>query len=159
MSSPEDIDDSVFDDLEARLRRLAAEVDPVPAEVLQAARLALSLRDLDAELAELVVDTAQTGLTGVRGAADEPRMLTWQAGEVIVELQVTETATGLELRGQVSSPATPVEVRLEDEQGVGQVLALDAEGSFVCTGVVPARLRLRITGASGRRVRTGWLAP
>lgn len=162
MNPPEDdhgdlYDHGDLDDLEARLRRIAGEADPVPPEVVHAARLALSLRDLDAELAELVADTAVTGLTGVRGGQDDPRLLTWRSGELTVELQVSETVDGLELRGQVSDTAPPVEVGVEDEQGTRRALTLDRHGSFAVAGVAPGRLRLRVTDTSGRRIVTGWL--
>ena len=45
------------DELEAELRRLAADREPVPAELVQAALDAFGWRDIDAELAELVYDS------------------------------------------------------------------------------------------------------
>ena len=40
------------DELEHELRRLAAEAEPVPAELLQAAVAAFGWRDIDAEIVE-----------------------------------------------------------------------------------------------------------
>src|SRR5262249_46475986 len=53
-----------------RLRAICAEVDPVPDLVFQAARAAFTLRRLDAELAELVLDSADepAGAVAVRAA-------------------------------------------------------------------------------------------
>ena len=45
------------DELEAELRRLAADREPVPAELVQAAVDAFGWRNIDAELAELVYDS------------------------------------------------------------------------------------------------------
>ena len=69
-----------------RLGAIAAEVDPVPDLVLEAGRAAFLLRRLDAELAELVADSA-TDRAGVRGGDD--RLLSFEAGETSLELQVT----------------------------------------------------------------------
>ncbi|MFD0744362.1 hypothetical protein ACFQ1L_23015 [Phytohabitans flavus] len=49
------------DALMAELRRIAAEVDPVPPSVIEAARAAIFTRHLDHELAELVADSADAG--------------------------------------------------------------------------------------------------
>ena len=49
---------SAEDAFEARLRRISGEAEPVPEHVLEAGRAAFALRDLDAELAELVADSA-----------------------------------------------------------------------------------------------------
>ena len=45
------------DELEAELRQLAANREPVPAQLHQAAVDAFSWRDIDAEIAELVYDS------------------------------------------------------------------------------------------------------
>lgn len=148
--------------LEARLRTLAGEADPVPEDVLTAARAALALRALDAELAELVADSAVDRLVGVRGGGDEPRLLTWEAGELGVEVQVTSTRDGVELRGQVSGADPGAVLELQDSTGARVGVTPDVDGSFVLdvdVEVAAARLRLWITEPSGRRVVTGWLAP
>src|SRR5262249_7326628 len=80
-----------------RLRAICAEVDPVPDLVFQAARAAFTLRRLDAELAELVLDSADApaGAVAVRAAGPaDIRMLSFTAGPLRVELQVTERDSG-----------------------------------------------------------------
>ena len=50
-------DEPEDDELEHELRQLAASGNPVPPELVQAATEALSWRNVDAELAELVFDS------------------------------------------------------------------------------------------------------
>ena len=50
-------DEADDNELEQELRRLAARLDPVPPEFVQAAADAFSWRDIDSELAELVSDS------------------------------------------------------------------------------------------------------
>ena len=58
-------------DLMARVGATFAEIDPVPEDVLAAARATLgwglSAATLDAELAELIEDTSVSGMVGIRG--------------------------------------------------------------------------------------------
>ena len=57
------------EDLLERLRAICEEVDPTPDLVIEMARAAFSLRRLDAELAELVLDSADAAWRN-RGVAD-----------------------------------------------------------------------------------------
>lgn len=82
--------------LEEELRQAASILDPVPAQLCQLAVEAFALHDLDARIAELTFDSVEDAIP-VRGATDVPRMLTFRAGEVTVDVEVT--AQGL--MGQV----------------------------------------------------------
>nr|WP_225825732.1 hypothetical protein [Streptomyces sp. TML10] len=136
--------------LEEELRQAAAVLDPVPAELLQTALDAFALHDLDARLAELTFDSLVDALP-VRGVMDPPRMLTFRAGEVTVDVEVT--ADGL--IGQVLPPQA---VRIEVLGGpqTASPLTADTLGRF--TGETPPAgpfaLRLR-TGAEV--IVTEWL--
>ncbi len=136
--------------LEEELRRAAAILDPVPAELRQIAVDAYALHDLDARIAELTFDSVVDAIP-VRGATDVPRMLTFRAGEVTVDVEVT--AQGL--MGQVLPPQQARIEVLSGPQSAVPVLA-DAMGRFTSdtppTG--PFALRLR-TGADV--VVTEWL--
>ncbi|AKN74165.1 hypothetical protein QR97_34545 [Streptomyces sp. PBH53] len=145
-------DDGGFADalLEEELRQAAAVLDPVPAELLQAALDAFALHDLDARLAELTFDSLVDALP-VRGVTDAPRMLTFRAGEVSVDVEVTEEG----LIGQVLPPQS---ARIEVLGGpqTARPLTADTLGRFTSdtppTG--PFALRLR-TG--GEVIVTEWL--
>ena len=68
-----DPDDRLLAELAAALDA----ADPVPARVLDAAKESFTWRTIDAELAELVFDSAEQQLAGVRGI-DGTRQVTFQ---------------------------------------------------------------------------------
>ncbi|MFE1192782.1 hypothetical protein ACFW6E_08265 [Streptomyces olivaceoviridis] len=144
---PEEFADGL---LEEELRQAAAVLDPVPAELVQAALDAFALHDLDARLAELTFDSLVDALP-VRGVTDAPRMLTFRAGEVTVDVEVTEEG----LIGQLMPPQSARIEVLGGPQTTHPVIA-DPLGRFTSdappTG--PFALRLR-TGAEV--IVTEWL--
>ena len=72
-----------IDDTESRLRAVTGEADPVPSLVLDSARAAFTMRAVDAELAELVADSAydDEGLL-TRSVVSDVRMLSFECGTV-----------------------------------------------------------------------------
>ncbi|MEU0253973.1 hypothetical protein ABZ299_16025 [Streptomyces sp. NPDC006184] len=136
--------------LEEELRLAAAVLDPVPAELLQSALDAYALHDLDARLAELTFDSLVDALP-VRGATDAPRMLTFRAGEVTVDVEVT--ADGL--IGQVLPPQ-PARIEVLGGPRAPRPVAADTLGRFISDTppAGPFALRLR-TGAEV--IVTEWL--
>ncbi|MBC2864617.1 hypothetical protein H1R13_06315 [Streptomyces mexicanus] len=152
----EDVEDSSdFGDvedglLEEELRQAAAALDPVPQALRQLALDAYALYDLDARVAELTFDSLLDSLP-VRGAGDVPRMLTFQVGELSVDVEVG----GDGLMGQVLPPQ-PARIEVLSGPGPGASLTADELGRF--TGapppVGPFALRLH-TG--GDVVVTEWL--
>lgn len=144
---PGEFDDAV---LEEELRRAAAVLDPVPAHLRQLAVEAYALHDLDARVAELTFDSLLDALP-VRGALDVPRMLTFQAGELTVDVEVT----GDGLLGQVLPPQ-PAAVEVLHGPRPGARLVADDLGRFAgdAPPIGPFALRLR-TGAEV--VVTEWL--
>jgi hypothetical protein len=150
MSTPED-------QLEARLRAIAVEADPTPEHVVDAARAAFALRDLDAELAALVADSAvDTPAVLTRAVVADVRMLSFECGSVTVELDVeTDPVTQeLTLNGlAVGAIGDVVVVRTDSREAV----ALTADGRFRAGSVVPGPLRLELTTGDGRRVTTSWI--
>ncbi|WP_107122642.1 hypothetical protein [Streptomyces dysideae] len=146
------LDDEEFDAglLEEELRRAAVILDPLPAELRQIAVEAYALHDLDARIAELTFDSVVDAIP-VRGAGDVPRMLTFRAGEVTVDVEVT--AQGL--MGQVLPPQPARIEVLSGPQSAAPLLA-DDMGRFTTDAPLsgPFALRLR-TG--GEVVVTEWL--
>ncbi|MFH8933386.1 hypothetical protein [Streptomyces griseosporeus] len=138
------------DRVEEELRRAAAVLDPVPAELRELAVEAYALHDLDARIAELAFDSLVDALP-VRGAVDVPRMLTFRTGELTVDVEVTEEG----LLGQLLPPR---QARIEVLSGpqAGASLTADALGRFASDAppAGPFALRLR-TG--GEVVVTEWL--
>jgi hypothetical protein len=150
---------SIRDDEEllARLRAICAEVDPVPEPVYEAARAAFALRRLDAELAELVRDSLDepAGAVAVRAAGlAEIRMLSFAAGPLVVDLQVSDRADGRHLVLQVSG----VELRAARMDTADGHRELDTEdGVLIAERVTPGRVRFVLTTIDGRRYATTWI--
>ncbi|MFJ3897851.1 MULTISPECIES: hypothetical protein [unclassified Streptomyces] len=143
-----------FDDslLEEELRQAAAILDPVPADLRQLAMDAYALYDMDARLAELTFDSLIDAIP-VRGAMDVPRMLTFTAGDLSIDVEVTSEG----LMGQVMPPQPAgIEVLNGPQALRPTTLTADALGRFTSdappTG--PFALRLR---AGGEVVVTEWL--
>ncbi|MEV5880434.1 hypothetical protein AB0L75_40910 [Streptomyces sp. NPDC052101] len=136
--------------LEDELRQAATVLDPVPDVLRQLALEAYALHDLDARIAELAFDSLVDALP-VRGVADPPRMLTFRAGEVTVDVEVTEDG----LIGQVLPPRS---ARIEVLGGpqTARPVPVDALGRFTSDTppAGPFALRLR-TGAEV--IVTEWL--
>jgi hypothetical protein len=150
------------DALMAELRRVAAEVDPVPPGVIDAARAAIATRHLDHELAELVADSADadSGLLfePVRGPGmAESRLLTFDGGGVQVDVDLAPEGHGLRVIGQFTGPVTQCAVERGD--GSAQDVAVDELGRFVADDVPPGPMRLRYRSEIGQLVRTAWLVP
>jgi hypothetical protein len=97
------------DELLARLKAIAARVDPVPPHVLAAARASATWQTIDAELAMLVYDSVVDGeLVGVRGGGG--RQLTFESPDASLEVEVATEPP--QLNGQLVPPhEAEIEVR------------------------------------------------
>ncbi|GHA90220.1 hypothetical protein GCM10010512_22000 [Streptomyces thermoviolaceus subsp. thermoviolaceus] len=136
--------------LEEELRQAAAVFDPVPEALRQVAVDAYALYDLEARVAELTFDSLTDALP-VRGAEDVPRMLTFQAGELSVDVEVGEDG----LMGQVLPPG-PVRVEVLGGPGSATALAVDELGRFTGQAPPPGPFALRLR-TGDEAVVTEWL--
>lgn len=142
------------DDMVDLLRRIAHEVDSPPDLVREGALAALSLRRLDAELAQLVSDSAVDAGIAFR-AGDEPvRLLSFETAEVSIELQVQEVDGRMAVRGLVAGVAG--EVRVETPQG-SRTVPVDANGWFQVDDLPPGAFRLQARARDGTAVTTSWV--
>ena len=140
-----------------RLRPLVEEDDPVPPEVIAAAKAASTWRRIDEELAELgeLADVTADSLTlaaGVRGGAT--RLLTYEAGDLTVEIEVSTDDARIRVLGQVV-PAGVVLVRVEQPAQAVEV-STDELGRFRATGLAGGPTRLVLTPPGAAPVRTQW---
>jgi hypothetical protein len=142
-----DGDDELFDRLAATLRG----AEEPPDEVVDLARASFGLRRLDAELAELVSDSALDATpAGVRDDGHGPRLLTFEAGDAEIEVQVSAADDAVwQVLGQVVPPA-PAAVRIEpaDPALAAAESVADELGRFSArlTGGGPWRLICRRAG-------------
>jgi hypothetical protein len=137
------------DDLMAELRT-ALRPDPVPAAVLEAARASFTWRSVDEELAELLSDSADLVLTGVRGTGD--RRLAFEAPQLVIEFVLVPGPRGSRLEGQLAPPGP---ARIEVRHGTETTeIEADEQGRFVLDGVRNGPLALRVLRDGDAPVRT-----
>ncbi|MEL6891737.1 MAG: hypothetical protein AAFP84_09085 [Actinomycetota bacterium] len=141
------------DRLLALLGQAIVQSDPVPGHVTEGARAAFTWRNIDAELAEIVFDSA-TELAGVR-SEDLDRQITFQAPGVEIEVMVVDE-TSRRLIGQLIPPSE-MTVDLVGSDGVATV-ATDRLGRFTFDEIEPGPVRLVVRDADGGAVvQTEWV--
>jgi hypothetical protein len=161
MTAGGSFDRSTDDELLAALGRALQQQEPVPDEVLAAAKATFSWRTIDAELAALTFDsvTDADALVGVRGSGG-PRALTFEYGDLVVEVEVSEHGARRSLIGHVA----PVPLEWVEVQQAGGTDAArheaDAHGRFQIPDLVagPFRLLCRFRpGAPWPVMHTEWV--
>jgi hypothetical protein len=147
-------DEAVFEEL----RDLIARTDPLPERLDDAARAAFTWRTIDAELAELMQDSAEVDAAALalRGAATGPRLLSFESPRLAIEAEVT--VLGPRERRLVGQIVPPVAASLTLEQG-GVRLTAQADElalfAFDRVGAGPVRLRAALPDG-GMEVATPW---
>lgn len=154
------MEESAMDALLERLAGIAATTEPVPTDVTAAAQAAFGFRDLDAQIAALIRDSAdEPELAGVRDSGSD-RLLSFELEDdqpepVTVELQVgTVAQDSRDVVGQISG--TTLAGATVDTAGESRDLVLDS-GFFVARGVPAGPVRLRFTTDRGHRIATSWV--
>ncbi len=146
--------------LEEELRRVVAQVDSVPAVLLEEAEGALAWRTIDADLAELAFDSLvdQDEAALVRGI-QQGRMLSFRASSLTIEVEVTGTRASRRLVGQLV-PARRGSVDIRQGESVVTVEA-DELGRFSAdslqAGPISLRCRLLDSAEAQRPVVTDWI--
>jgi hypothetical protein len=143
-------DDLTEDQLIAELREAVAEADLVTAQQREAARAAFTWRTVDAELAELLHDSALES-SAVRGD-DSARTLSFASGPLTLEVEVDGDA----LMGQVVGAATD-SVLMQRSIAVDQPLPVDSSGFFRVDGVAPGPIRF-VVQAGDWTLTSPWVA-
>jgi hypothetical protein len=139
----------------ARLREAYAELDPLPPDVLGAARGALAWRTNDAELAELATDSL-TESSVIRSAG--PRLVSFEAESLTVQIEVSCTGGNRRLVGQLAPPG-PARVSVRSARGEHTV-EVDDLGRFTAEGIAPGPVSLlcRLPDSACRPIMTSWIA-
>lgn len=158
MPSPDDLTEPearLLGDLSGHFAR----TDPVPPGVLEAAYAAIELRDLEAQLAQLLRDTAleaEAELAGVRGLTATRSLTFGLRDERYVEVDV-ETAGELRVLTGYVVPASGGTVAVEHTAGAAREGSIDDGGRFAVEGVPGGPVRLRISVDGAATIVTEWL--
>jgi hypothetical protein len=154
MSNPPNSDD----DLLAELRSVIGRIDPVPPEVTEFAQAALGWRRLDADLAELLADSAlETNAALARGG--EGRWLTFRADDLTIDVEIQTAGKARTLLGQLAPP--PAAATIEVQSTDGTVLtstAGDTLGRFRLALESDGHVRLRVLREGAAPVETSWFS-
>lgn len=143
------------DELLARLAEAQQVAESVPHEFIEAGKAAYAWRTIDAELAELVYDSAleEAQLAGqIRAEQAQLRALTFTTSALTIEIVVTGDA----LLGQLVPPEAG-EVEVITTAGKAQQESIDDVGCFTIRPVPTGSFRLHCCTAGGVFVATNWL--
>jgi hypothetical protein len=144
------------------LREYFARVDPVPPLVTQAAKAVLGWRRLDADLAELLTDSAldADSRAAVRGAATAVRSVSFGAGELTIDVEVHVDGTWRTLLGLLT-PSSVFRVVVESADGASLASTeSDASGRFRTRIPAGGNIRLSLVpvdAGAASRVETSWI--
>jgi hypothetical protein len=153
MDKREEQDEAVIEQL-----RTALGAEAVPARVTDAAKAALTWLRVDAELAELLSDSALDAEPALARGGAVVRSVSFSAGETIVELEVHPDGERRTLLGQLS-PAAPRTIVIQHADGTDSASAQSDElGRFRITLEGGGTVRLRIADDhGGTAVETAWI--
>jgi hypothetical protein len=143
-------DDQLLSALALALR----EVDPVPPELVDAAKTAFSWRTPNADLARLISDTAvdTTAAEDLRKA----RTLTFAAGDTTLVLEATERGDKRQLLGHIRPPRR-IEIEITDPSRSTAVVT-DDSGRFRFDEFPAGPIRLSLQEPNrASRVITPWV--
>ncbi|MFC4052267.1 hypothetical protein ACFOY4_21500 [Actinomadura syzygii] len=146
------------DELMAGVRGAFETLDPVPDEVLAAARAAFALRVPSATLAELSHDRAGQTAAGVRGTAGRVLTFACPDGTVEVEVEVAAHGRDRELTGRLVPPsAALVRVRHLELPPDGITARAESAGLFCLPGVPAGLASLVFHLDDGTSIVTSWV--
>ena len=141
------------DQILARLREGLGQSDPVPSDVTEFAKAALSWRNIDAELAELDFDSIDEDLpAGVRSSTTA-RMVSFQVGKWMLDIEYDDTSG--RLMGQIS-PESPYTVELHTAGALFSVESDDA-GRFHADGISRGPVSMVLHFRDGEVIKTQWV--
>lgn len=153
MTDPNELND---DELMAELAAAVEEEGAVSDRRRNAARMAFTWRTVDAELAELLHDSALDAGAAVRSsgsASGAPRTLTFVRGAITLEIEVDGDA----LLGEVvdDAGAGPATVTLQRPDADDRSVEADPSGFFRFDGVEPGPARF-VVAREGWSLTTPW---
>jgi hypothetical protein len=149
------IPDPESDPLWDELVQVVRARDAVPPELIRMARESFTWRTVDAELAELVADSAEMAGALVRSGTPDVRLLTFSAGGLQLEIELLVVGSARRIVGELV-PGGPARITVEHLDGT---LTEDSDelGRFMVAEVPAGRIRVRCAPADGPALVTPWL--
>lgn len=160
------LDDGPLEAIAARLSGAVEAIDPAPIQAFDLARAAIGMRSLDAQLLDLVRDSAEI-TASVRGDGDD-RLLSFEApaepghrAGIVVEAQISDDHGRRNVMAHL--PDSVVDARVETADGVVDS-DLDAPDDahddrlLTAYGLAPGPVRLVLTTEDGARLVTSWVS-
>jgi hypothetical protein len=153
--------DDEQDRVQDELRDLFSNLDPVPPLVTDAAKAALGWRRLDAELAELLADSALDveSVVLARGAQAALRSMSFTAGRVTIDIEIHGEGADRTALGQIS-PAARARIELQTaDQAALTISESDDLGRFRIKLPASGSIRLRVASDlfGANWVETSWI--
>lgn len=135
--------DGSHDDLLARIADAFDGLPSVPDRLSSAARAAFSWRRADAELAELLSDSAEAELVGTRGASTERRAFRYGAGEIVIRVHLTEATLIV-----MVEPPMSVVCRVATETGTVEHRTDELGELVIDAPELPMRIEVELPGGT-----------
>jgi hypothetical protein len=140
---------------EAQLRSIVSHLDPVPERLDDAARAAFTWRTVDAELADLMRDSAEEEAGALVRSGSGPRQLSFESPRLGIELEVVATGPReRRVEGQLLPPA-PVTVTFERPGEDPVSVQADELGRFSLDGLKAGVMRLHVI-LRGAQIAVPW---
>jgi hypothetical protein len=142
----------------AALREMFGPNHEAPGWFVDLATQSYGLRVTDGELAELTADS-EAGLSRLLRAEDEPRLMSFEASGLIIEIEIQPGAhTGpSRLIGQlIPAGSARIHVRRAQEEDAFSVDA-DERGRFACENLIAGPLSLLIERQGHAPAATAWI--
>jgi hypothetical protein len=153
--------DDEHEQLVGELRDLFSKDDPVPPLVTQAAKAALGWRRLDAELAELLADSALDAelQAAARGSRATLRSMSFSAGRLTIDVEIHGEGADRVALGQLSPPERATIELQSADQAESTTVESDTLGRFRTKLPASGSIRLRVASdpAGANWVETSWI--
>jgi hypothetical protein len=143
------------DELMAELAAAVEEEAAVSDRRRDAARAAFTWRTVDAELAELLHDSALDAGAAVRSGAEGPRMLSFRRAAVTLEVEVDGDSVLGEVIDDHDDASAPATVTLQRPDAADRTTEADASGFFRFDAVGPGSVRF-VVARAGWSLTTPW---
>jgi hypothetical protein len=126
-----------------------AHLEPIPSRLSAAARAAYAWRRADAELAELLFDSASDTLVGVRGTTTDRRSFRYASGQFAIRVHLTDVSLIVMIE-----PPLSVECTVDRADGSERHRTDELGELVVDAPELPLRLEIELPGGT---VVTPWI--